>query len=367
MRKTFFILLTVLILMFTLIVTAWSASPRERIIEQAKKEGVLVLMGSLADEFATRLKGFRKKYPFIKIKDIGSNTKKTVSRIVMEAHAGRVSVDVFDTGDDGGYLLARAGVLQKPQTPWPHLKNIDPRMRPSSGLFVPYLEYPRPQGAYNTDMVKPDEVPSTWEELVSPKWKGKVMLSPSAEELPGQFAYLWRKGNKLNWERSFDFFRKIAALKPLITSGGYTKGNEMLAAGQRPIFLLTVIGQPIVFNLQRGAPTALIAFDKFPTTMRVEGIVKGAPHPAAAWLWIDYLLSPEGQFELTDVVRPGMPVNNLAKPGKLAKFSMKQGITRERTPFSDPDTTLDNHAELTYTDAAIKKSEEFFYKLLGIQ
>jgi len=76
--------------------------------------------------------------------------------------------------------------------------------------LCPGIFEPEGTRVYNTKLVPPNEVPKFWEDMTDPKWTGKTMLSRSSEDLPAQLAFLWGQGRKLNWERSFDFFTKLA-------------------------------------------------------------------------------------------------------------------------------------------------------------
>jgi iron(III) transport system substrate-binding protein len=339
--------------------------PREQIIAQAKEEGEVFVIGSHADEFNELLEGFKSKYPFIQIRPVTLNTVKSVNRVMMEAKAGRVTIDMVDVSDDGLYLLAQEGALQKPALDYPHLRDFEPRLQPSSGLFVTYTLNPRPQGSYNTELVSPDEVPTSWEEVPDLKWKGKSIMSASSEEMPGRLAYLWRKDGELDWERSFDFFSKLSQQEPLMSSG-YRRGNEQIAAGERSVFWFSPGGPPSKLYYQ-GAPTGLIAFPTTMGTYRSAGIVNNAPHPAAAWLLIDYLTSPQGQFEFTEFISAVLPLNPKAKSGKLTQFLIKFGGAFENADAAESDYILDDMAATVYTAEFSKKSEDFFLEILGVR
>ena len=332
-----------------------AASLRDEMIAKAKKEGQLVVAGSNADNFRDKLMGFQKKYPFIKIKAFAANTGDTINRVVAEGKAGKFSIDLPGVSSDGEELLAKENLLAKME--YPHLKDFAAGTQPSHGLYVNVVMAPRVQGVYNTKLVPPNEVPRSWEAMLDPKWTGKTMLSRSSEDFPAQLAYLWRKGGELNWERSFDFFTKLANQKPMI-GRGYRGGTKRVAAGEAAIFWFASPG-PAAQLHQRGAPVALIAFPKFTATFSSLAVLKGARHPAASWLLIDYLTSPEGQWEYTDVISAKVPVNKKAKVGKLGKWLVDQNATVENSVVLD--------AQVVFNKEVQKKSETFFFKLLGIR
>jgi len=331
------------------------ASLRDEMIAKAKKEGSLLVAGSNADNFRDQLKGFRKRYPFIKLRAFNGNTNDTLNRIFIEARAGKLSFDIPAVSSDGEELLAKRNLLQKMD--FPHAKDFTPGTQPKHGLYVQAFLNPRIQGVYNTDLISPNDVPKSWDDMTDPKWTGKTMLSRSGEDLPAQLAFLWGKGGKMDWERSFAFFTKLAKQNPMI-GRGYRGGTNRVAAGEVSIFWLPAVG-PAARLAARGAPVALIAFPKFTGTFRSFGILKGAKHPASAWLFIDYLTSPEGQFEYTEVISAKVNINKKAKTGKLGKWLVEQNATVENTVPLD--------AEVVFNNKVQKKSETFFFKLLGIK
>ena len=335
--------------------TASGGSLRDEMIAKAKKEGQFVIAGSNALEFRDDLKGFKKRYPFITIRALGGNTGDTINRVSAEAKAGRLSIDLPATSNDGLELLAKANLLTKVN--FPHLENFAAGTQPKHELYIKAFLNPRVQGVYNTNLVSPKDVPKTWEEMTDPKWNGKTMLSRSSEEMPLSLAITWGKNGKLAWKRSFDFFTKLAKQKPMI-GRGYRGGIKRVAAGEVPMFWFGVVGPASRMYFKR-APIGLVAFPPFFGTFRSFGILKGAKHPAASWLFIDYLTSPEGQHEYTEVISAKVPVNKKAKPGKLGRWLTDNGITVDNTKPLD--------VELMFDKKILKKSETFFFKLLGIR
>jgi iron(III) transport system substrate-binding protein len=210
---------------------------RAQIIAKAKEEGELVIVGVGADFYGERFKSFIAKYPFIKIKGLKLSPTKTANRIVSEVQAGRTTVDVFTSPEDAAFTLAQVGALQEPLAPYPLLKDFPKIFQPASGLFAAAFLNPKAQMAYNPETVAPEELPSSWDEMSDPRWKGKVLISSNSDEMPGRLAWLWRKDVELDWDRSFEFFRKIWAQKPLITSGSRI-GAEQVAAGEKAIYWL---------------------------------------------------------------------------------------------------------------------------------
>ncbi|MDP2644149.1 MAG: extracellular solute-binding protein [Desulfobacterales bacterium] len=361
MKRAIHFLLSLIIMIFAISLIqqdkAFSSSLRDTMIAQAKKEKQLVIGGGNADETRDELVNFRKMYPFIAMKAIVANTASTINRIVAESRAGRMSTDLVSVGTDALEMLTEEKLLQKME--FPHLKDFPAETQPHHGYYVQAFYNPRVQGAYNTDLVPPNEVPRSWEDMVDPKWKDKTMISSTVDELPARLAWLWRgKDGKWDWERSFDFFRKLEKHKPLLASG-MRGGINRLAAGETAIFWFPAIGAPARLHFS-GAPVGLFAFPKIIGPFRSFGISKGAPNPASAWLYLDYLTSPQGQYDYTELVAATLPANKKAKPGKLARWVMSQGGTLENiVPLS--------YADLVHSKADAKKSADFFFEIMGIR
>ena len=332
---------------------------RAKMIEKAKKEGAFVVAGSNAAEFRDRLKGFRKKYPWLKVKAFDANTSATINRVVTEAKAGKLTIDMVGVDESGTESLAQKNLLKGYD--YPHMKDMIGNTQPKHGQYVDAFMNPRVQGIYNTDLVKPADVPRNWDDMTSAKYKDLVLLSRSSEEFPSRLAWLWGSTDNLNWEKSFDFFtRMVKNQKPAI-GRGYAGGTKRVAAGDVGIFWFPALGTYSKLK-SKGAPVEMIAFPKFPMTFRSFAIMKDAPNPAGSWLLIDYLMSPEGQWEYTNVVSAKVVVNKNAKSGKLAKVLVDGGATEKNAALVDPAT-----AARIYTPAVLKKSEDFFFKLLGIK
>ncbi|MGH8546168.1 MAG: ABC transporter substrate-binding protein [Gammaproteobacteria bacterium] len=338
--------------------TAVEAALRDEMVAKAKKEGEFVIAGSHGREFTQELVGFRKKYPFLKMRGIASRTADTAARVVSESKAGRVSIDVIDIEDAALESLADLGILEKYE--FPHLRDFLPETQPPHGLYVPHTVNARIQVMYNTNLVRPREVPKSWDEMLDPKWSGRSMMAANAEEFPARLAWLWREDGKLNWKRSFAFFKQLAQQKPLLVKG-YGAATQRLIAGEAGIFWFPTLGTPVVSAL-KGAPLKFAAWPKFPATSRGCAIPKGARNPGAAWLFIDYLTSPEGQYEYTDVIQANFPANKKAKPRKLTQHVIRSGVTLEKADIYNPTAIAK-----MMTDEVMKKSETFFFEIFGLR
>jgi iron(III) transport system substrate-binding protein len=336
---------------------ASSASLQEEMVAKAKKEGEVVFMGDVATELKTLLKGFLRKYPFIQLKGIEARSGDTINRVAAETKAGRLSVDVSGMSLDKVIPLQQQNLLS--QFDSPHLRDFPSWSQPSNKLYVVGQSNPLPQAVYNTNLVPAAEVPKSWDEMLDPKWKGKTIVSRSRSDIPAQMAWLFRKGDQANWDRSFEIFKGIKRLDPVLGGAGINAHVARVAAGEFSLFWFPASGSVLRLQL-KGAPVRLIALPKMFTDYRVWMIFKDAPHPASAWLLVDYFLSPEGQFELSDTVDGILPLNSKAKPGKLARMLMDQGFVTENLDLVGPEKLLQ-----VFSEDFTNKSETFYFNLMG--
>jgi ABC-type Fe3+ transport system substrate-binding protein len=331
---------------------------RARMIAQAQTERTVVVVGSQTLRLDQNLKGFKKRFPFITIKGVEASTTKTVDRVVAEAKSSNVSVDAVHVSEEGAVFLANHGILAKNE--FPHLKDFYPNTQPKSGLYVVAFLTPRIQAIYNTTLIRPTDIPKNWDQLVDKKFIGQVLIANNIEDVPLRLAWLWRKDSELDWNRAFDYFGKVSTLKPLLATS-FTDAAQRMVAGEGMLNLFPSLGTTTDLYL-KGAPVRALAFPKYFHNYRTWMIPKAGKHPASAWLLIDYMTSPEGQFEYTDVFSSQIQLNKTAKPGKLSEAASNLGVRLEDIDVVSPD-----YAANIFTEANAKKSEEFFFKALGIK
>jgi ABC-type Fe3+ transport system substrate-binding protein len=196
--------------------------------------------------------------------------------------------------------------------------------------------------------------------MADPKWQGKVVMSRSGQDTPASLAWIWGSNGEFAWDRSFEFFQKLADHRPKIARSN-RPGSEQVALGESAVQFITPGGPPSQLSLQ-GAPISATIFPKTFSGYRTLSLVQDAPHSAAGWLFIDYLLSPEGQFEYTDRISAILPVNQKARPGRLAQWGIERGAKPENIVVTPPDEVT-----RVFTDDVFKKSEEFYFRTLGIR
>jgi iron(III) transport system substrate-binding protein len=146
--------------------------------------------------------------------------------------------------------------------------------------------------AYNTSLLKAADVPKSWLELTSPKWKGKVMMDENESKWMGGLMSVWGE------ERTLDFLRKMAEQDVKIV-GGHSQMHTLLAAGEAPVMVAALV-HGLEQKRREGAPVEWIAVEPLISRQFALALTRGAPHPNAGKLYIDFLLSKEAQQEIAN-------------------------------------------------------------------
>jgi iron(III) transport system substrate-binding protein len=178
--------------------------------------------------------------------------------------------------------------------------------------------------AYNTNLVAAADAPKTWDDLLDPKWQGKMAVELSDTELLGNMANAWGQA------RAYAFWDGIAAQKPEIVEG-HTELAEALAAGTYAISPTTY-----AYRIEKlkadGQPIEWVRTDPVFATPSILGLAAQAPHPVTAKLFIDWLLSERGQVVIRDMGRiPARPGISSDPP------ALTEGLNLYYTPIAVTD------------------------------
>jgi len=284
------------------------ADREQRLVSGAKKEGGLTLYTTMTPEDASPLiAAFEKRYG-VKLTMWRGINQKLVQRAIGEARAGKFSVDVYEGSGHGMEILHREALLEKFWSP--AFADIPQEAFPRHGYYAPDNLLFFVMG-YNTRLVKPGDVPRSYEDLLQPRWSGNFGIEAS------DVIWFAAVAKAMGEEKGLAYFGKLAAMKPQIRNG-HTLMTELVAAGEIPV-VLTLYNQAVDKLKERGAP---IDWKPLPPAFgRADGIgvAKQAPHPHAALLFVDFVLSPEGQRFIMAASR--VPVNRkVASPFNQRDF-----------------------------------------------
>src|SRR5258706_5571956 len=261
------------------------ANNHEALIDGAKKEGSLVLYTSMTVDQAQKLNdAFRKKYPFIQIAMFRAVGERLLTKIITEAQTGKFDFDVVQSAETQAYFLKRRNLLAKYLSP--EVKNIQKGFFDSDGFWSAVYMMPNVIG-YNTRMVKRTEVPKSDDDLLNSKWRGKIGMDGSKPQ-----CFAW-KSKRLGEEKGLAYMRKLGA-QELRLYFVFNILNGLLAAGEFPLVLNTYLHN-VEDAKRKSAPVDWIAQDPVFTKFQPIAVGAKAPHPNAAKLFVDFMLSEEGQ------------------------------------------------------------------------
>lgn len=272
-----------------------------RLVEKAKQEGRLVLYTSLAPtESGPLAKAFETKYG-IRVELWRAISERVVQRAVTEAQGRRHAVDVIETNGPEMEMLAREKLLAEFHSP--HIADLPPRAIPPHRLWFPDRLNFFVVG-FNTTKVQRSEIPATYEGFLDPKWRGRIGLEATDVEWMATLIKTWGE------PRGLEYFRRLAAMKPDIRRG-HVLLSELVAAGEVPV-ALTTYNSNVEPLKRKGAPIDFVPVQPVVARPQGIGIARNAPHPHAALLFADLVLSPEGQrlFESMGRVPASMRVQS---------------------------------------------------------
>jgi iron(III) transport system substrate-binding protein len=288
---------------------------KTRLIEGAKKEGRLVVYGTLGiDAARPMLEKFRQAHPYISIGHYRSGSTGIYNRVVNEGRAGKHEVDIIELSAGPVSDLIRGGFVdpyRSPETEAVRPEFIDPRH-----LWSAY-HYLVVGLAYNRNLVKSGEVPKTYQDLLLARWKGRKMsLERDAGDVFGGLLDSWGE------EEGIEYFRRLGKQEVLIRSG-YTLQAQLLAAGEVEIVPWSHSQRPLLMA-DSGAPLGIAFLEPVLSKAQVLLLARRSPHPHTAALFIDWALSEEGQeFVGIDIVRSPVRIGQKQKYMELGRPKTK--------------------------------------------
>jgi iron(III) transport system substrate-binding protein len=228
---------------------------------------------------------FNKVYPNVKVSGVRSEGGRgaMLERMLTEIDSGKAMADVYNTGiPDMSAMLQRGEILSYRS---PSESNVERRFVFEDGLLHT-ATHSVFIAAYNKNLLPEKEVPRTWEDLLTPKWKGKIAIDQEPNDIVAGFLILMGK------EKGEQYLRRLS--KNVIIRRGRSLLVELLTAGEFPISI-DVYAHRVSKAITDGAPLGAAPMPVYFSFPSVAAILKRAPHPENAKLWIDWLQSPAGQ------------------------------------------------------------------------
>ena len=254
--------------------------------ESAKAEGKLVAYLAMnAADAVTVQTSFEKIFPSIKVELVRLGAPAILQRILTEYRSGKILADVVLGFSFVHYELMQQKLLERYDSP--ERKHFVDQFKDSDGYWTNVMSIVHTI-AYNPKLVTAADLPARYIDLLQPKWKNRLGMNRNNVMF---LAAMTTHFGKANGE---DFLQKLAAQAPQVRSGG-TLLATLVAAGEFPLGFS--INENNVENLKlKGAPLDWIKpIDPFYGELVPIGIMARAAHPNSARIFIDYLLSRDGQ------------------------------------------------------------------------
>jgi ABC-type Fe3+ transport system substrate-binding protein len=265
--------------------SAARAQALQALIDGAKKEGQVVFYGSMEAASSQRIvAAFEKKYPFVKVDATRIGSERMATRLAAEAQARKVRADVVQQSAFDFYGVLQKGIFESYFSP--ERSAFPPEYRDEKGFWM------MPAStlnviAYNKKMVAANDVPKSFWDLTEPRWKGQLLMDDNESKwMAGMIQYHGEV-------KTMDLLRKLAAQEIQFRTG-HTLLQTLVAAGERAV-VVVAFANGVDRLKKESAPIEWVSAEQVIGLTFGLAVVKDAPHPNAARLFNDYLLSREGQ------------------------------------------------------------------------
>ncbi|HEX6768107.1 MAG TPA: extracellular solute-binding protein [Candidatus Binatia bacterium] len=280
-----------------------SAQGSPELINGAKKEGQVVFYASMEAPSAQRLTAaFERRHPYIKVEATRIGSERMATRLIAEAQARKVRADVVHQSAFDFYGVLQKGLFDSYVSPERAAFPAD--YRDDKGLWV-MASATLNVIAYNKKMVAAADAPKSFWDLTSAKWKSQLLMDDNESKwMAGMMQYYGEA-------KTLELLKMLAA-QDIQFRTGHSSIQTLLAAGERAA-VVVAFANGVDRLKKEGAPIEWIAPEPVIGLTFGTAVVKGAPHPNAARLFNDFLLSREGQ-ELTAAAGYYAPRTDVASP-----------------------------------------------------
>jgi len=281
-----------------------------QLIEAAKKEAKVVYYTSIDLALAEKIaKAFEAKYPGIAVRVERTGAERVFQRIGQEYASNIHAVDAVNSSDAAHFIAwKRDGILQ-PYVPEDVAKFYPPEHKDPDGLFASFRVGLSVIG-YNTNLVKAEEAPKSFADLLDPKWTGKIVKAH-----PGYSGNVMSATFEMVRDIGWDYFEKLAKQKIMQVQSS-TDPPKKLALGERAVMVDGNEYNALILK-ESGKPVEVVyPTEGTPMAVGPNAIFKNAPNPNAARLFQSFLCSVEGQQVFIDGNRHSIHALAKPKPGR---------------------------------------------------
>lgn len=264
--------------------------------ELAKKEGEVIWYTTTREAYTKKMSEFwKQKFPEVKLTILRKQSPQLVQTIEAEIAAGKPRADIFTSA------LGYTGIEFKGKgyyTPYKpvNFDRIDARFKDPEGYWIAQ-HMTLLLGAYNTKAIDKKDLPKKYADLLDPKWKGKLLSAhPSTS---GSHSGFYGGLIDSNINGGWEFLKKLKEQDVMFVRGN-AEAARMVVAGERPLGI-TISSSNLFVARSKGQPIDVFAYeDGVIVNNPPEGILKTAPHPNAAKMFIEWKFSDEGQAQLAE-------------------------------------------------------------------
>jgi iron(III) transport system substrate-binding protein len=281
------------------------------LVQGARREGELVYYGTLPiDEFLPLARVFNGRYRSLALQHYFSPRDGILSRTLTEARAGRHAVDVVQVDLSYGYQLLNANLVQ-PYAIAAAYQFFEGTYDPSG--FWHSMYYLTTALIYNSNSVKAEQTPKTYDDLLNAAWRGKMVFDPEAGYILAALEQAWGR------EKALAYLSKLSKQDLTYRRGG-TLTTQVVSSGEFPIGI-AINGETSAAIRDKGAPLGFKVLA--PTIVKPEGlfVAKNAPHPHAALLFVEWVLSREAQSFLAMTLGKGSAMKGVRS--KYREFALR--------------------------------------------
>jgi iron(III) transport system substrate-binding protein len=263
-------------------------------IKKAQQEGKVVYYTAVDVAVAEKVaKAFEAKYPGVKVQVERAGSERIFQRLGQEYGSKIYAADVVNSSDAAHFIVWKRDGWLAPYVPEDVAKYFPPEHKDPDGMYATWRVTLSPI-AYNTKLVKPDEAPKSFADLLDPKWKGKMVKAH-----PGYSGTIMTATFQIARDLGWDYLEKLGK-QAVMQVQSSTEPPKKLAQGERAI--MADGNEYNVFLLkEKGSPLEIVyPTEGTPLIASPGAVLKNAPHPNAARLLQSYLFSAEAQQLIID-------------------------------------------------------------------
>jgi iron(III) transport system substrate-binding protein len=291
------------------ILTYKGADRQQKLEEGAKREGTLMFYSALTVDQGLRaiVNAFQQKYPYVKTEFWRGTEIQISQKVLAEQRANNVQVDVIESVGVAG-TLTRANALLPFQSPY--VDAIPARYQDKTNLSAAsrmnYFGV-----AYNTKLIPPGSQPKTYDDLLDPKWKGKIAWRE--DSISGAILFITNLLMSRGEAATDAYLKRLEAQDIVNFNGSARTLVNRVIEGEYLIGINVFLHHPVI-SATEGAPAGAQPMEPVPSVAGTLVVPRGLKRPHAAMLFVDFFLSKDGQEVMRDAQY--FPVIDAVKPLK---------------------------------------------------